>query len=207
MSWAALFERAEVFEISREEIHSCKDETTKRSSDREGDGGKDNAALDDTETDDGNDESVRVVADAGVLAADLLVGGAARDALDHVRRHSWVELLASDELLEQAHWVIAELANSELADDWLETVETERVPVEHPPEDHPALASAYRGDARHLLTDDASLSDSTTNLALQSHMSLSVRTPDSFAHLFDPEPLYESLFEESYPGPDRERQE
>jgi hypothetical protein len=33
-------------------------------------------------------DPTRVVADADVLAADLLVGGVARDALDHVRAHS-----------------------------------------------------------------------------------------------------------------------
>lgn len=209
MSWAALFERAEAFGVSYGDVQSC------TAGIRKGNPDTDSTTSDDTEnTDTGNtepdcatDQSVRVVADAGVLAADLLVGSASRESLDHVRRHSWVELVASDELLGQARSVIAELANSDLADDWLETVEIERVPVEHPPGDHPALASAYRGDARHLLTEDPSLSDSSTNLALQSHMSLSVRTPDSFAHLFDPEPLYESLFGESYPEPDRERRE
>ena len=50
-----------------------------------------------------------VVADADVLAADLLCGEAAenpaRTALDHVRRHSWMSLVASDPLLDDAQAV------------------------------------------------------------------------------------------------------
>jgi len=55
----------------------------------------------------------RVVADADVLAADLLCGpdSDARAAIDHLRRHSWVTLVASDHLLDDASAVIADLAN------------------------------------------------------------------------------------------------
>jgi len=144
----------------------------------------------------------RVVADADVLAADLLVGGTAREALDHVRRHSWVELVASDQLLEDAAAVIAALADEPLAPDWRELIERERVAVSHPPEDHPGLASAYRGGAAHLLTFDPNLTSAEANLAVQPHTTLSVRTPDAFARLFDPASLYESLHGEPYPGPD-----
>jgi predicted nucleic acid-binding protein len=145
----------------------------------------------------------RVVADADVLAADLLVGGPAREALDHVRRHAWVDLLASDELLEDARAVIAALADDELADDWHALVESERVAVSHPPGDHPGLASAYRGEAAHLLTFDPELGSTRTNLTVQPYVALSIRTPDAFARLFDPASLYESLHDDPYPGPDR----
>jgi len=147
-------------------------------------------------------DPARVVADADVLAADLLVGGAARDALDRVRAHSWVGLVASDALLEDAAAVIADVADGGLAADWRERVEPERVAVDHPAGDHPALASAYRGGAAHVLSFDGALTSAGTNRSVQPYMAVSVRTPDAFARLFDPEPLYESLHEEPYPGPD-----
>lgn len=146
----------------------------------------------------------QIVADADVLAADLLVGGPARAALDHVRRHDWVALLASDALLDDAATVIAALADDDLAAAWRGRIERERVAVSHPDGDHPALASAYQGEAAHLLTFDESLSSAATNRSLQSHMSLSIRSPDAFARLFDPESLYESLHDDEYPGPDRD---
>jgi hypothetical protein len=149
-------------------------------------------------------DPTRVVADADVLATDLLVGGPARDALDHVREHSWMTLLASNRLLADAEAVVADIGGQTLASDWRERVEREREPVDHPDGDHPALASAYRGGAAHLLTYDEGLSSTSANLSLQSHMQLSIRSPDAFAHLFDPEPLYEATHEDAYPGPDRD---
>ena len=146
----------------------------------------------------------RVVADADVLAADLLVGGPAREALDHVRRHGWMELVASDDLLGETEGLIAALADDDLASAWRERIEAERVAVSHPPEDHPALASAYRGGAAHLLSFDETLTSAATNRSLQPRVTLSVRTPDAFAALFDPESLYESRHEDPYPGPDRD---
>jgi len=148
--------------------------------------------------------AARVVADADVLAADLLVGGEARAALDHARRHSWVELVASDPLLDDAAAVVATLADDDLAADWRERIGAECRLVDHPAGDHPGLACAYRGEAAHLLSFDEELTSTGANLSLQPHMSLSVRTPGAFARLFDPEPLYEELFAEPYPGPDRD---
>ena len=150
-------------------------------------------------------DPTRVVADADVLAADLLVGGPARDALDHVREHSWVDLVASDPLLDDAGYVIATLADESLARDWRECISGECVAVEHPAGDHPALASAYRGRAPHLLSFDERLTSATANLTVQPHMSLSVRTPDAFASVFDAERLYNSVYDGKYPGPDRRR--
>jgi len=74
----------------------------------------------------------RVVADADVLAADLLLGGDAREALDHVRRHSWVELVASDPLLAQTERLVSKLADPALAADHRERLEAERVSVDQP---------------------------------------------------------------------------
>lgn len=146
----------------------------------------------------------RVVADADVLAADLLVGGSARAAIDHVRRHDWVELVASDALLADAAAVIATLASDTLAEKWLAKIEPERIRVEHPEDDHPGLASAYRGSAAHLLSYDEGLASADAGVAMQEYVSVSVRTPDAFARLFDPAALYEAVEGGSYPGPDRD---
>lgn len=148
-------------------------------------------------------ETVRVVADADVLAGDLLVGASAREALDIVRSHSWIELVASNGLLDDAEEIIAGIATAELASDWRETIEEERVAVEHPPKDHPAIASAYHGDAAHILSFDESLRSAKTGMKLRERMDVSVKAPDAFSRLFDPERIYESIFEEPYPGPDR----
>ncbi|NLV09510.1 hypothetical protein GOC74_06170 [Halomicrobium mukohataei] len=147
-------------------------------------------------------ESTRVVADADVLAADLLVGGDARAALDHVRRHDWVTLVASVPLLDDAEAVIADLADASLASDWRERVRTTCHCVEHPPDDHPGLSAAYRGEATHLLSYDDTLRSARTGLSIQPHADLSVRPPDAFARLFDPAAVYEATHDGDYPGPD-----
>jgi predicted nucleic acid-binding protein len=149
-------------------------------------------------------EVTRVVADADVLAADLFIDNTARASLDTIRAHSWIELVASDQLLDDSEAVIATLSDDELASDWRETIETERVAVEHPPEDHPALASAYHGEAAHVLSFDKRLQSAKAGVKLKKHMDTSIKHPDAFARLFDPERLYEAVFDGSYPGPDRE---
>lgn len=149
-------------------------------------------------------DPTRIVADSGVLASDLLLGGAAREALDHVRAHSWMTLVASDPLLEEVEKLVATLADSDLASDHRRRLEADRLEVSHPEGDHPALASAYQGGAAHLLTDEKGLSSPGAGVALQSHVQVSVRPPDAFAGLFDPESLYEAEFSSEYPGPDRD---
>jgi predicted nucleic acid-binding protein len=147
-------------------------------------------------------DPTRVVADPAVLAADLLVGGEAREALDHVRRHSWLELVASDELLAETERLVASLADPELAAAHRERLEADRVAVDQPEDDHPALASAYQGRAAHLLSYDDRLNSARAGLSLQSRVSVSVRPPDAFARLFDPESFYEATVGGEYPGPD-----
>lgn len=149
----------------------------------------------------------RVVADADVLATDLLVGGSAREALDRVREHSWVELVASDVLLDDAEAVVADLATAELAADWRDRVEAECASVEHPAGDHPGLASAYRGGAAHLLSFDDDLTGARAGLSIQPHAKLSVRRPDAFARVFDAAGLYTAVEDGDYPGPDRDPRE
>ncbi len=146
----------------------------------------------------------RVVADADVLAADLLVGGDARRALDHLREHSWTTLVASDPLLDDAEAVVADLSSPSLASDWRETVEAWREPADQPTGDHPALASAYHGSAMHVLTFDDRLLSASTGAALRKRMDASFRHPRAFAALFDPASLYAEVVGGEYPGPDRD---
>lgn len=148
-------------------------------------------------------EIARVVADSDVLTADLLVGKSARDALNIVRSHSWIDLVASDALLADARALITELASASLATEWYETIESERCAVDHPPEDHPALASAYNGNAAHVLSFDDHLRSAKAGITIRERTETSIKHPDAFVTLFDPEQLYETLFDEPYPGPDR----
>jgi hypothetical protein len=146
----------------------------------------------------------RVVADADVLAADLLVGGDARDALDGVRAHSWTTLVASDPLLADAAAVVTVLGGPELAADWRARADRLCERVDHPPGDHPALASAYRGGAMHVLSFDDRLRSAGTGAAIREHVETSVKHPGAFAHLFDPASLYAAVEDSPYPGPDRD---
>lgn len=145
-----------------------------------------------------------VVADSGVLAADLLVGGASREVMDLVRSHSWIDLVASDALLDDAQAVIAELASPAIASDWREQVDAERVPVEHPEGDHPGLSSAHRAGAAQLVTLDDSLTSADAGVGLQGRVQVSVRTPEAFLRVFDPERLYAAVADGEYPGPDKD---
>lgn len=149
-------------------------------------------------------DPTRVVADADVLAADLLVGGAAREALEHVWRHSWLELVATDVLLDDAEAVVADLADPGLAADWRATLEGWALRVEQPAGDHPALAAAYRGEAAHLLSLDERLQSPQAGASLRGQLDVSVRSPDAFATVFDPAAVYEATFDDDYSGPDRD---
>lgn len=149
----------------------------------------------------------RIVADADVLAADLFVDGDARRAVDCVRSHSWVELVASESLLDDAEATVAELGNDELAADWRERVESLATLVTHPSGDHPALAAAYHGDAAHVLTYDETLRSARTGMELKERVDVSVKAPDAFGRLFDPERLYPEVVGGEYPGPDCDPQE
>ncbi|WP_049934836.1 DUF7384 family protein [Haloplanus natans] len=153
---------------------------------------------------DSDPSPARVVADADVLAADLLVGGPARAALDHVREHSWVTLVASDPLLDDAVAVVETLGDADLARDWRTRIERACELVSHPAEDHPALASAYRGGAMHLLTLDDSLLSASAGAALRGRVETSPRHPRAFATLFDAASLHREVVGSEYPGPDRD---
>ncbi|AFK19676.1 hypothetical protein E6P09_01775 [Haloferax mediterranei ATCC 33500] len=146
----------------------------------------------------------RVVADADVLAADLLVDGPSRAALDQLRGHSWTTLVASDALLDDAEAVISTLSDEELAADWRTKVDEWAEVVDHPEGDHPALAAAYHGGAMHLLTFDERLRSAEAGVSLGERFPVSIRHPKAFASLFAPESLYAEVADDPYPGPDRD---
>lgn len=147
-------------------------------------------------------DPTRIVADADVLAADVLVGAASRAALDHVRSHSWLTLVASDHLLDDAEAVVVDLATTDLASAWRDRAERATERVTHDPGDHPGIAAAVHGNAAHLLSFDETLGSARTGVSVQQYAALSVRPPDAFARLFDPESLYEAVHDDAYPGPD-----
>lgn len=149
----------------------------------------------------------RVVADADVLAADLFGDDDSREALDALREHSWTTLVASDPLLDDARAVVESLGDESLADAWRERAENWCEPVSHPPEDHPALGSAYRGGAMHILSFDDRLTSSQAAATLGSQFPVSVHHPRAFATLFDAESLYAEVVGGDYPGPDRDPRE
>lgn len=198
MSWADCFAAAPD-EVTIEEIREAL--TARRTaSDAEVD------ADEETVGEPAEPSPARVVADADVLAADVCVGGDARTALEPLYGHSWTTLVASDRLLDDAEAVIESVGSQRLAADWRECIDEWREPVDQPAGDHPALASAYRGGAMHILSFDEELTASGTGLALHERFPVSVRQPDAFALLFDPENLYENegVGDGPYPGPDRD---
>ena len=148
-------------------------------------------------------DPTRVVADADVLAADLLVGGSAREVMDVVRSHSWLDVVATEPLLEEAAGAVESLAGRALADDWRTKMDELAVVVEQPPDDRPALAAAYRGDAAQLVTFDERLRSAEAGASLRGLIEVSVRSPEAFLAVVDPATIYELTFGGAYPGPDR----
>jgi hypothetical protein len=198
MNWAGLADRAP--SVTLEEIRAELSARREQSTGSETDGQADSDAV----AEPVDAEPTRVVADADVLAADLLVGGDARHALAPLWGHSWTTLVASDALLADATAVIETVADSSLATDWREAATDWRESVTHPAGDHPALGSAYRGGAMQLLSFDDDLTSTAAGAALTQRFQVSVRSPAAFARLFDPESLYPTVADDEYPGPDRE---
>ena len=208
-SWGSLFERATAVDTDADEpavrasLAAVRERNGDAAADAADDGDGDAAAR---ERVDPPAESgpARVVADADVLAADLLVGGDARAALDHLRRHAWTTLLASGPLLDDAEAVVADLADPALAAAWRERVTAWRESVTHPPGDTPALGSAYRGGAMHVLTFDDRFRSPGAGATLGADLTVSARDPGAFAALFDAGSLYPEVVGGEYPGADRD---
>ena len=163
-------------------------------------------AADDTQYGqfDGDPTPARVVADADVLAADLLGIDHARSALDLLRTHSWTTLVASDPLLDDLEAAVAALTDPELARDWRAQIAHWRTPVSHPAGDHPALSSAYRGGAMQVISLDPALTGPRAAAGLRDRLPVSVREPRAFEAVFSPARLYPEVAADPYPGPDRD---
>jgi hypothetical protein len=201
MTFVDLFERAAEYDATEDAV--CAALADRRSGSGNG-GDSDTVDGDDPSPVDREPSPARVVVDADALAADLLVGGAAREALDALRAHSWTTLVASDALLDDAAAVIAALADADLAIDWRAAVESWREPVAHPAGDHPALASAYHGAAMQVVSLDPSLTGARAAAGLRDRLPVSVREPRAFATVFSAENLYPEVVGGAYPGPDRD---
>ena len=210
MSWGALFERAAAVDADEAAVGEALARRRSGGGEPAGDdgqgtgdeGGTTVAPADDGHA--GHERLARVVADADVLAADLLCGGSAREALDLVRAHDWVTLVASEPLLGDAAAVVAALADDGLADDWRAAARGLAEVVEHPAGDQPALACAYRGGAVHVLSLDEALRSARAGAAIRARVETSVKHPDAFARLFDPAAMFEVVVGGDYPGPDRD---
>lgn len=166
--------------------------------------GRENTGRENTEATRPTRSPARVVADADVLAVDLLVGPPSREALDVLRAHSWTTLVASDTLVADATAVIRSLADDQLAADWREAIDRWREPVSQPAGDHPALASAYHGGAMQIISLDAALNSPSVAAGLRGRFPVSVREPQAFAAVFSPAGLYPAVVGGEYPGPDRD---
>lgn len=202
--WGALFEAAESTRLTRDDVLSAAADRSESDDESDDSGASpfDGPGLDPVEVEQPN--PARVVASPAVLVTDLLVGGEAREALDHVRRHTWVDLVASDVLLAETQALVARLADADLARTHRDRLRAEARRVEQPAGDHPVLASAYRGRAGHVLAYEEPLRSAKTALSLKPRVDVSVRSPDAFSRVFDPESLYEHVEGSTYPGPDRD---
>lgn len=149
-------------------------------------------------------DPTRVVADADVLAADLLVGGAARDALDIVRSHSWLEVVATPDLLAETETLIASLADEELSRAWRQRAEQLATTLDPDASGHPALVAAAAGKAATVLSFDQRLQSAAAGAAIRSRVATSVKSPDAFVRMTDPETLHEAIVGEPYSGADRD---
>lgn len=148
----------------------------------------------------------RIVAGPGVLVADLFVGGPSRAAVDLVREHSWVTLVASEPLLADAEAAVADLGDADLATDWRAKLSCVATIVEHPPGDHPAIACARAGNAAQVLSLDEGIASAAAGAAIRrdAGVETSVKRPGAFLRVFDAASLYDAVVGGEYPGPDRD---
>ena len=151
-----------------------------------------------------NPDPARVVADADVLAADLFVDGHARAALDMVRSHSWLTLVATPALLDETEHLIDTLADTALAKAWRRNIDEQVTMVTPMVGGHPALVAAGAGKAATLLSLDPHLQSATAGATIRPNIATSIKSPKAFVTMTDPASLYEAVVGGDYPGPDRD---
>lgn len=149
-------------------------------------------------------DPTRIVADTDVLVADLLVGGSSREALDLIRAHDWLSLVATTALLDEAMAVIRTLSDSALADDWRDTIANEVTLVTPTVNGHPAVVAAAAGEAATLLSLNPTFQSATAGASIKPHVATSIKAPDAFVTITDPATLHEATVGEPYSGTDRD---
>lgn len=211
MSWSDLFDAATVYDRTESDIRTAlkrQRQTHSGSSNEETKSDRSPVAKSD-ETELTADPMTRVVADAGVLASDILLDGSARAAMDLVRSHDWLGILASEPLLADGAAILRDLTDDSITKQWHDEIRSLVTAMEHPEGDHPAIATAAAGDARHVLSLDPELQSAETGVAIRRNATVetSVRSPAAFVRLFDPADIYEAVYGSSYPGPDQDPRE
>ena len=129
--------------------------------------------------------TVRVVVDSGVLAGDVKKEKSAKIVMEIIRRSPWIVIIASIPLLDEAQTVIETDFGEELAKKWREDIESMCEIVDHLEGDHPALASAYVGNAQHIISRDGRLTNAKAGVAIRTKIETSVKRPDAFVKLFE----------------------
>ena len=129
--------------------------------------------------------TVRVVVDSGVLAGDVKKEKSAKIVMEIIRRSPWIVIIASIPLLDEAQTVIETDFGEELEKKWREDIESMCEIVDHLEGDHPALASAYVGNAQHIISGDEMLTNAKAGVAIRTKIETSVKRPDAFVKLFE----------------------
>ena len=145
----------------------------------------------------------RVALDLSVLIDDLCGVGAPHEVGERLRAHGWIEPVIAASTAARIQEALVTMVGAGTADAWAAATERMHV-ISVPHGDHPALAAAYRGGARHLVTDDEALVGAETGATLGPRVGVSARTPPAFLQLYDPAAAYAALFDDAYPGPDAE---
>ncbi|MFB6186889.1 MAG: hypothetical protein ABEI86_08495 [Halobacteriaceae archaeon] len=144
------------------------------------------------------------VIDSDVLIADLLIDGKARQALDLLRSHSWITVSISPELITECTTVLAEFIDDAVVNAWEEKITTFGNCVTPTATGNRALACAKEADAAHVITYDQRLLGVKAGVNMKPYVETSVKTPDSFLSIFEPEQLYEAVYDSPYEGPDQD---
>lgn len=134
-------------------------------------------------------DPTRIVADSDVLAADLLVGGSARKALDMIRTHEFLSLITTDTILLETQRIIEALADADLAEDWGSRARVEFTVIKPSGGGHPAFEAAATSNAATVLSLDERLQSMRAGVAIRDHVATSVKSPQAFVAMVDPKAL------------------
>ena len=143
----------------------------------------------------------RVALDLQVLIDDLCGVGAAHEVGERLRAHGWIEPVIAASTAARIQAALRGEVGAEAAERW-DAATRQLCVISVPRGDQAALAAAYRGGARHLVTDDPAVLTPGAGATLGPRVGISARTPAAFLRVYDPAAAYEALFDDGYPGPD-----